>query len=115
MHYLTLHFYLLDAQHFQRKQRVVADIGPDIDEDRVYLRRASDYFKFELKAMGVENRDGLSQRQAPGDNNVGAAAYFSQVDWFYNLGFDGNGSGGNYASAFIQRAAVTNSQCNAAS
>ena len=87
----------------------------DIDEDRVYLRRASDYFKFELKAMGVENRDGLSQRQAPGDNNVGAAAYFSQVDWFYNLGFDGNGSGGNYASAFIQRAAVTNSQCNAAS
>jgi len=87
----------------------------DIDEDRVYLRRASDYFKFELKAMGVENRDGLSQRQAPGDNNVGAAAYFSQVDWFYNLGFDGNGSGGNYASAFIQRAAVTNSQVNAAS
>lgn len=87
----------------------------DIDEDRVYLRRASDYFKFELKAMGVENRDGLSQRQAPGDNNVGAAAYFSQVDWFFNLGFDGNGSGGNYASAFIQRAAVTNSQVNAAS
>jgi len=87
----------------------------DIDEDRVYLRRASDYFKFELKAMGVENRDGLSQRQAPGDNNVGAAAYFSQVDWFYNLGFDGNGSGGNYASAFIQRAAVSNSQVNAAS
>lgn len=87
----------------------------DIDEDRVYLRRASDYFKFELKAMGVENRDGLSQRQAPGDNNVGAAAYFSQVSHYYNLGFDGNGSGGNYASAFIQRAAVVNSQCNAAS
>lgn len=87
----------------------------DIDEDRVYLRNAGDYFRFELKAMGVENRDGLSQRQAPGDNNVGAAAYFSQVDWFYNLGFDGQVSGGNYSSAFIQRCAVVNSQVNAAS
>lgn len=87
----------------------------DIDEDRVYLRRASDYFNFELKPMGVENRDGLTSRQAPGDNNVGAAAYFSQVDWFFNLGFDGNGSGGNYASAFIQRAQVVNAQVGAAS
>ena len=85
----------------------------DMDEDRVYLRRASDYFRFELKPMGAENRDGLDRRQAPGMNDVGAAAYYSQVDWFYNHGFDGNGSGGNYASAFIQRAAVVNSQVNA--
>jgi hypothetical protein len=87
----------------------------DIDEDRVYLRRASDYFCFELAPMGVVNRDGLKERQAPGDNNVGADAWFSQIKYYYNLGFDGSGSGGNYASAFIQRAAVTNSQVNAAS
>ncbi len=87
----------------------------DMDEDRFYLRRASDYFCFELKSLGAENRDGLDKRQAPGDNSVGAAAYFSQIDWFYNLGFDGNGSGGNNASAFIQRAAITVSQVNAAS
>lgn len=85
----------------------------DMDEDRVYLRNAADYFRFELKPMGAENRDGLDRRQAPGMNDVGAAAYFSQVDWFFNLGFDGNGSGGNYSSAFIQRAAVVNTQVNA--
>ncbi len=79
----------------------------------MYLRRASDYFNFEMKPMGVENRDGLDRRQAPGLNDVGAAAYYSQVDWFYNLGFDGNGSGGNYSSAFIQRSAVVNTQVNA--
>lgn len=87
----------------------------DIDEDRVYLRRASDYFNFELKPFGAENRDGLTRRQAPGDNNVGAAAYFDQVDWFYNIAFDGNGSGGNYASAYIQRASISNAQVGAAS
>lgn len=85
----------------------------DMDEDRVYLRRASDYFRFELKPLGAEKRDGLERRQAPGLNDVGAAAYFSQIDWFYNLGFNGDGTGGNYASGYIQRAAVTNSQVNA--
>lgn len=85
----------------------------DFDEDRIALRSASDYFLFELKPMGAENRDGLARRQAPGANDVGAAAYYSQVDWFYNLGFDGNGSGGNYSSAMIIRAAVVNSQVNA--
>lgn len=85
----------------------------DMDEDRIYLRNAADYFCFELKPMGAESRDGLDRRQAPGDNSVGAAAYFSQVDWFYNLGFDGNGSGGNYSSALIIRGAVVNSQVNA--
>lgn len=88
-------------------------LDADMDEDRTYLRRASDYFRFELKAMGVENRDGLDRRQAPGLNDVGAAAYYSQVDWFYNNGFDGNGSGGNYASALVIRGAVVNSQVNA--
>lgn len=87
----------------------------DIDEDRVYLRRASDYFCFEMTPFGPVKRDGLSVRQAPGDNNVGANAWSNQVQWNYNLGFDGAGSGGNYASAYIIRAAVTNSQVNAAS
>lgn len=88
---------------------------PDIDEDRVYLRRASDYFKFELTPLGPVNRDGLKMRQAPGLNDVGANAWFSQIEWNYNLGFDGGGTGGNDASAFIQRAAVVTSQVNAAS
>lgn len=87
----------------------------DIDEDRVYLRRASDYFCFELASMGPVNRDGLTLRQAPGDNNVGADAWFEQVRHYFNWGFDGDGSGGNYASAYIERAQVVNSQVNAAS
>jgi hypothetical protein len=85
----------------------------DIDEDRVYLRRASDYFKFELAPMGALMNDGLKVRQAPGDNNVGADAWFSNLRWYYNLGFDGQGSGGNYASAFVNRAQIVNSQVNA--
>lgn len=85
----------------------------DMDEDRVYLRRASDYFRFELRAFGMDNRDGLKMRQAPGQNDVGANAYYSNYNWKYNLGFDGDGSGGNYASAFIQRSQVVNSQVNA--
>ncbi len=85
----------------------------DVDEDRVYLRRASDYFNFEMRPMGPVNNDGLTRRQAPGDNSVGAHAYFDQVAHFYNIGFDGNGTGGNNASALIQRASVVNSQVNA--
>jgi len=85
----------------------------DMDEDRVYLRRASDFFKFELRPFGPVDRDGLKRRQAPGDNSVGADAWFDQVAHYYNLGFSGNGTGGNMASAFIQRASIVNSQANA--
>ncbi len=84
-------------------------LDADMDEDRVYCRRTSDYFVFELAAMGSVNRDGLSIRQAPGDNGVGADAWFEQVRRYYNCGFDageGNKSDGNYASALIIRAAV---------
>ncbi len=91
-------------------------IDPDFDEDRVMMRRASDYFTFELKEFGSVNRDGLSLRQAPGANDVGANAWFEQVRKYYNLGFDagdGQKADGNYASAFIYRAAVVNSQVNA--
>lgn len=85
----------------------------DLDEDRVYLRRSSDFFKFELTPFGPVNRDGLSLRQAPGDNSVGADAWFEQVRNYYNFGFDGDGGGGNAASALVIRAQVVNSQVNA--
>lgn len=86
----------------------------DFDEDRLMMRRAADYFMFELKPFGSVSRDGLTLRQAPGDNNVGADAWFEQVSHYYNLGFDGGGEpgAGNGASAFIQRAQVVNSQVN---
>ena len=61
----------------------------------------------EQRPYGPDNRDGLTQRQAPGLNEVGAHAYYSQNLWSWNLGWDGRVSGGNYGSAFIQRAAVT--------
>lgn len=88
----------------------------DMDEDRGYLRRRSDYFVFELTPMGTVNRDGLTIRQAPGDNSVGADAWYEQVRRYYNFGFDAGENqkaNGNYASAFWQRAAVVNSQVNA--
>lgn len=81
-------------------------LDADIDEDRFYMRRASDYFRFELKEFGPVDRDGLKTRMSPGDNNVGADDWFSSVSWYYNLAFDGNGSGGNYASAYIYGANV---------
>lgn len=86
----------------------------DYDEDRVAMRRASDYFMFELTPFGSVNRDGLKLRQPPGANDVGAYAWFEQVRHFYNLGFDGGGNpgAGNGASAYVFRAAVTNSQVN---
>lgn len=88
----------------------------DMDEDRVYCRRRSDYFVFQLTPMGSVNRDGLTMRQSAGDNGVGADAWYEQVRRYYNFGFDagdGQKAQGNYASAFIQRASVTNSQVNA--
>jgi hypothetical protein len=85
----------------------------DMDEDKIYLRNADDYFLFEARPFGIVNEDGLTKRQAPGVNDVGAWEYFEQDLWVYNLGFDGDATGGNYGSAFIQRAAITNSQCNA--
>jgi hypothetical protein len=81
----------------------------DMDEDRVYMRRASDYFRFELVPFGPLDRDGLSMRQAPGDNSVGADAWFEQVRSYFNFGFDAGTAAytdGNYASALIIRAAI---------
>ena len=88
----------------------------DMDEDRGYLRRRSDYFVFELTPMGTVNRDGLTLRQSPGLNNVGADSWFEQVRRYYNFGFDAGDNqkaNGNYASAFWQRAQIVNSQVNA--
>ncbi len=85
-------------------------LDADMDEDRVYCRRRSDYFCFELTPMGTVNRDGLKLRQSAGYNNVGADAWFEQIRRYYNFGFDagdGNKSDGNYASALIIRAALT--------
>ncbi len=82
-------------------------VDADLDEDRVYLRRSADYLMFEQKAFGPVNRDGLTVRQAPGQNDVGANSWFGQYDHVYNLGFDGGASGGNYGSAYVMRAAVT--------
>lgn len=87
-------------------------LDADMDEDRVYLRRASDFFKFSLVPFGPLDRDGLTMRQAPGDNSVGADAWFSQVREYYNFGFDGEGGNGNGASALIIRAQVNSSQVN---
>ena len=86
----------------------------DYDEDRVAMRRASDYFMFELVPFGSVKRDGLTLRQAPGANDVGADAWFEQVKHYYNLGFDGGGQpgAGNGASAFVMRSQVVNSQVN---
>jgi len=89
-------------------------LDADYDEDRVAMRRASDFFQFELRPFGSINRDGLKLRQAPGLNDVGADAWFEQVAHYYSLGFDGGGTpgAGNGSSAFVMRAAVTNSQVN---
>ncbi len=89
-------------------------VDADMDEDRIYLRRSSDFFKFSLTPFGTVNRDGLTLRQAPGDNNVGADAWFEQVREYYNFGFDGDGNPGvgNGASSVIIRAQIQNSQVN---
>ncbi len=84
-------------------------VDADLDEDRVYMRRSSDYFRFELTPFGPVNRDGLTLRQAPGLNEVGADAWFEQVRSYFSFGFDageGNKSDGNYASGLIVRAQV---------
>ena len=85
-------------------------VDADMDEDRVYCRRRSDYFKFSLTPFGTVNRDGLDLRQSPGLNNVGADSWYGQIREYFNFGFDagdGQKSEGNFASAFIQRAALT--------
>jgi len=82
-------------------------VDADLDEDRVYMRKPGDFFMGEQRPYGPDNRDGLTQRQAPGLNEVGAHAYYSQNLWSWNLGWNGQVSGGAFGSAFIQRAAVT--------
>lgn len=95
-------------------------LDADIDEDRVFMRRRSDYFIFELTPMGMVDRDGLTVRQSPGANNVGADSWYSQYRRYYNCAFDageGQKADGNYASAYIMRSQVTSgtSQVTAAS
>jgi len=88
---------------------IVWALDADMDEDRVYMRRASDYFRFELTPFGSLNRDGLKVRQSPGDNGVGADAWYEQVRSYFNFGFDsgdGTQGDGNYASGLIIRAQV---------
>lgn len=82
-------------------------LDADIDEDRVYMRKPGDFAIGEMTPFQPVNRDGLTLRQAPGLNEVGANAWYSQVEWNYSLFFDGQVSGGNVGSSFIQRAAVT--------
>jgi hypothetical protein len=85
----------------------------DFDEDKIALRNADDFFMFEARPFGLVNEDGLTKRQPPGYNDVGAWEYFEQYLWVYNLGFDGDATGGNYGSAYIQRAAINNAQVGA--
>lgn len=82
-------------------------LDADIDEDRVYMRKAGDYCIGEMRPFGPVNRDGLEWRQAPGMNSVGANAWYQNYGWSYSLMFTGNVTGGSYGSSFIQRAAVT--------
>jgi len=94
-------------QAYKEDDNTLWILDADLDEDRVYMRKPGDFFMGEQRPYGPDNRDGLTMRQAPGLNDVGAHAYYSQNLWSYNLGFDGNVTGGNIGSAFIQRAAVT--------
>lgn len=82
----------------------------DMDEDRVFLRRRSDYACVELTPFGQLNRDGLTKRQSVGSNNVGADSWYENWRHYFNFMFDAGDnvkSEGNYASAFIMRAQVT--------
>lgn len=88
-------------------------LDADMDEDRLYFRRAGDFFLFQLRDFGPDNRDGLEFRQAPGLNEVGANAYYRNFVWKYNIGFDGEMSGGDFGSSYAMRAASTYTQVNA--
>jgi len=94
-------------QAYKEDDNTLWILDADLDEDRVYMRKPGDFFMGEMTPFQPVNRDGLTLRQAPGLNEVGANAWYSQVEWNYGLGWNGQVSNGNVGSAFIQRAAVT--------
>lgn len=53
----------------------------DMDEDRVYFAKTSDYKIYEMKAYGKYNRDGLNTRMLLGANQTGSDNWQSAVGW----------------------------------
>lgn len=53
----------------------------DMDEDRVYFCKTSDYKIYEMKPFGKYNKDGLDQRMLLGANNTGSDNWQSAVGW----------------------------------
>jgi len=71
----------------------------DMDEDRVYFLKTSDYKIYEMKPYGKYNRDGLESRMLLGANQTGSDNWQSAVGWKGNPAtLSGRGS------AFIKRA-----------
>jgi hypothetical protein len=71
----------------------------DMDEDRVYFLKTSDYKIYEMKPYGKYNRDGLEQRMLLGANQTGSDNWQSALGW---KGAPATLSG--RGSAFIKRA-----------
>lgn len=53
----------------------------DMDEDRVYFAKTSDYKIYEMKPFGKYNRDGLDQRMLLGANSTGSDNWQSAIGW----------------------------------
>lgn len=53
----------------------------DMDEDRVYFCKTSDYKIYEMKPYGKYNRDGLESRMLLGANQTGSDNWQSAVGW----------------------------------
>jgi len=71
----------------------------DMDEDRVYFQKTSDYKIYEMKPFGEYRRDGLDQRMLLGANQTGSD------NWQKALGWKGNPATlSARGSAFIKRA-----------
>jgi hypothetical protein len=70
----------------------------DMDEDRVYFAKTSDFKIYEMKPYGKYNRDGLNTRMLLGQNQTGSDNWQSAVGWKGNPAtLSGRGS------AFIKR------------
>jgi hypothetical protein len=53
----------------------------DMDEDRVYFCKTSDYKIYEMKPYGKYNRDGLNSRMLLGANQTGSDNWQSALGW----------------------------------
>ena len=53
----------------------------DMDEDRVYFCKTSDYKIYEMKAFGPYNRDGLDMRMLLGANQTGSDNWSRAIGW----------------------------------